>query len=163
MVDSKAKSSYEQAVAFALNRLAEVDKHIESLERERFSLRATIASLNDILHDGDPAYSKALLEALKTTSQPVQEDLGLTDSCESLLRSISSDTPITATDAVQMLEGRGFDVSRYKNPVATVQSVLNRLCAKIPPKATLVGRTKSGRPMYAAVYVDRYVESGSSE
>jgi hypothetical protein len=52
--------------------------------------------------------------------------LGLTDACRMVLKSAGHS--LTAREVKAQLEAVGFEVSRYANPLASIHTVLRRLC-----------------------------------
>ena len=53
-------------------------------------------------------------------------ELGLTDACRMVLKAAGH--PLTAVEIRSQLEAMGFDCSRYSNPLASIHTVLRRLC-----------------------------------
>jgi hypothetical protein len=53
-------------------------------------------------------------------------ELGLTDACRMVLKTAAH--PLTAAEIRGQLEAMGFDCSRYSNPLASIHTVLRRLC-----------------------------------
>lgn len=63
--------------------------------------------------------------------------LGLTDACRMILKVAGH--PLTVAEIRAQLEAMGFDLSKYSNPLASIHTVLKRLCqaseAKFLPRA----------------------------
>ena len=53
-------------------------------------------------------------------------ELGLTDACRMVLKAAGH--PLTAAEIRGQLETMGFDCFRYSNPLASIHTVLRRLC-----------------------------------
>jgi predicted transcriptional regulator len=103
----QAKSSFE----LRKNRLDEISRESNRLNREMAGLRRTITAL-----------------AAMCSEEPWLDSMGITEACAELMEAeISS---VTTQDVVRMLENSGFDMATQKNPAASVHAVLSRLAEK---------------------------------
>ena len=107
--------------------LADAERELEELLGQKRWIDQRIAVLRDAI---------ANMQYLGENQQPPQEtgilerlvgDLGLTDSCREVLKSARS--PLSPADVIGQLELGGYDVRRYKNPYASICTVLKRLVA----------------------------------
>jgi hypothetical protein len=154
MPDTEDNLIFRQARDAARKRLREVEGESRKLENEKLSLQATVASLDELLEDGEPVYANAFAEALSSMAKTADNALaaatdplyGLTESCRQVL-AIVPNTGAPAAEVVRMLEARGFKMNRYANPVSAVHTVLTRMCSH--DEAKIVSRTPGGRPLYA--------------
>jgi hypothetical protein len=148
---------FRQARDVAKNRLEEVEQESLKLEHEKLTLQATVASLDELLDEGEPNYSSAFATALENATAGVAQITsewadaldplnGLTESCRFMMNMIPN-TGMQVSEVVRMLEERGFNFANYSNRLSAVHTVLNRLCKK--GEAKIAGRTSGGRPLYA--------------
>jgi hypothetical protein len=159
MADPKDVTLFKQAREAAKRRLQEVEQALGKLENERLSLQATVTSLDELLDEGTPTYSSALAEVLEAVAS-TQDGLhptvaamfdplhGMTEAVRKILNIVPS-TGMQAAEIAKLMEQRGFDFSKYNNPVQPVHTVLTRLCTQRDPDAKIIGRTPGGRPLYA--------------
>lgn len=157
MEDSKDFTIFRQARDAAKKRLEKVEEECFQREQEKLSLQATVASLDELLEDGERAYSSAFAMALDAISTQAANNMaevaaafdplhGLTEAVRQILN-IVPNVGMQAAEIARLMEQRGFDFSKYPNPVQPVHTVLTRLCTK--GEAKIVGRTPGGRPLYA--------------
>ena len=95
--------------------LEEAIQEYEKLSKERTYIDERLAQLIQTMN--------SLSRLCKLT--PTVE-LGLTDACRMALKAAKH--PLTAAEIRGHLEAMGFDCSRYSNPLASIHTVLRRLC-----------------------------------
>lgn len=120
------EESYRQALEQAI-------REYEHLSKERARIDERLAQLIQTMGS---------LSRLCRLTPSVQ--LGLTDACRVVLKSAAR--PLSAAEIRERLAFIGFDVCRYANPLASIHTVLRRLCrsgeAAFTPRA-------SDRPAFA--------------
>ena len=127
--------------------LEEAIKEYERLAQRRAELDERIAQL---------VQSMGSLSRLCNLTPTVA--LGLTDACRMVLKAAGH--PMTAAEVRQQLQAMGFDTSRYANPLASIHTVLKRLCRA--EEARFVPRPFD-RPAYAWRGTIRVVAIRSSD
>ena len=95
--------------------LQEAIREYQRLSRERTRLDERLVQL---------VQSISTLAKLCRLTPTVQ--LGLTDACRMALRAAGH--PLTAGEMRAQLDAMGFDCSKYSNPLASIHTVLRRLC-----------------------------------
>ena len=114
--------TYKNALEAAKKELVTVTAQHEQTAKRIAQLRQTITTLERLM--GRPP------SLINTT-------MSLVEACEMAV--VASDAPLTPVAVKQMLQGTGFDFSRYTNPMATIHSALKRL-----EKGGVIERTKEG-------------------
>jgi len=111
------ESALEKIAVLGSRRLA-AQKELETVEKERAKLAVKIVSLarlcDDLPEDSD------LGQMLKETSE-----LGLTEGIKVILK--ASDEALTTIQIRDALIRLGFDLNRYRNALAAINTVLTRL------------------------------------
>jgi hypothetical protein len=136
MSGAKYRSALEAAI-----------REYERLTRKRAELDERIAQL---------VQSMGSLSRLCNLTPTVA--LGLTDACRMVLKAAGH--PMTASEVRQQLQAMGFDVSRYANPLASIHTVLKRLCRS--REARFVPRPLD-KPAYAWTGATQLVAIRSSD
>lgn len=110
----KALSQAKQELAGYLTQRQEIDHHVSRLQ-------ALITQLQDACAEQD---QKRFWNSIERV---VKADLkgGITQTIRILLKEMS--LPMTATDLKTGIEARKYDLARFKNPLAVIHTVLNRL------------------------------------
>lgn len=116
MVKTDYKAVLEQAkkdLISAQGELGECLKAQEAIEANIFGLRQTIVALSKMLGE-----------------EFVEEDsLGLTDAVRQAFKAKNGQN-LTPVEVRGIMEGMGYDISRYGNFMASVHAVINRLAAR---------------------------------
>jgi hypothetical protein len=98
-----------------LHALKDAIREYEKLSKERAFIDERLSQLVQTMN--------SLSRLCKLT--PTVE-LGLTDACRMVLK--TAGCPLTAAEIRGQLEAMGFDCSKYSNPLASIHTVLRRLC-----------------------------------
>jgi len=110
----KALYQAKQELATYLTQRQEIDRHVARLQ-------LLITQLQDLCTEQD---HKRFWNGI---DRVVKADLkgGITETIRVLLKELS--LPMTATDLKAGIEARKYDLARFKNPLAVIHTVLNRL------------------------------------
>jgi hypothetical protein len=120
------KDSYRRALEEALREYEQLAKQRAEIDQRLSHLIQTIGTLS------------RLCNLVPTVA------LGLTDACRMVLKTAGH--PLTPAEIRLQLEATGMDLSRYSNPLASIHTVLKRLCQS--GEAHFVPRAHS-KPAYA--------------
>lgn len=105
-----------QARAELMNRVTERDQADKRIAELRLLLRSLVRFMPD---------AGVRLQILEEVANTKRKAPSLTDSISSLLS--QSQAKLTANEIREQLEAGGFDLDEYSQPLATVQSTLQRL------------------------------------
>lgn len=141
MVESYKKSL--NAAAKELTRVFEQEEELESrlleLKERKRVLSVTVESLAELCNiDAEKEYPHLFPENIGS-------DVGFTDAIRSVLKAFDSSytSPVSVRDA---LEKKGFDLSKYKNPLASIHTILKRLVRS--GEADTITQDSTGRVLY---------------
>jgi hypothetical protein len=139
MGDDFIKKAVEDSLTTFLSletRRAQLEQEIEEIEQKRAKLTLKIISLARLCDDLPPG--STLAEILRETSQ-----IGLTGAVTSVLR--GSDDWVTTIQVRDQLIKVGYDLERYKNALAAINTVLSRFDPKQVESTT---DEETGKTMY---------------
>jgi hypothetical protein len=115
---------------FFASALSEARRNLEELLAKRSEidtrisrLKNTIDALTAQLEAEDDLNSTAAV--LRSVGLDFDNVTGITDAIRDVLR--RSQTPLTAPQIRDALVARGFDVSRYSNPLTVIHNTINRM------------------------------------
>jgi hypothetical protein len=130
------KSDYRRAYETAASELESLLKDQERIESRVLSLRRTMTGLADLLREaGDNMGWRDRIDA--TLEGMTQHSL--TDDIRQVMNATSS--PFISGEIRDELEKLGWDIAEQKNPLATINAILNRLIEQGYVSET----TKNGR------------------
>ncbi len=114
-------ANYHRALSQAKQDLARCLTQRQKIDHKVARLQAVIGQLQDLCAEQDQKHFWGGIERV------VKADLnrGITETARVLLKELS--LPMTASDLRTRIEARKLNLSRYKNPLAVIHTVLRRL------------------------------------
>lgn len=130
------KSDYRRAYETAAAELESLLKEQERIEGRILSLRRTMTGLADLLREaGD---TMGWRDRIDSTLEAMTQH-SLTDDIRQVMN--ASLLPFTSGEIRDELEKLGWDIAEQKNPLATINAILNRLIEQ----GYVTETTKNGR------------------
>ncbi len=149
-------AKYRQILIEAQRDLGNLLAQKDTIDKAIVRLKNTITALSPLSEEKGP------LNFLRG----IAEETGLTDGCREILKTCGGF--LTAVEVKERLVGLGYDLTRYRNPLASIHAVLKRLAAADAVDTT---KNESGSTIYAwrdknrvtALPVDRKIKKASDK
>jgi hypothetical protein len=145
---------YEQALTKALQELTDVmaererlDEALDAVDKRIAILRRGAYGLGSLCGKGYYALSAEFPDLFPETS--INSDTGLTDAVREVLKA-DRETYFSAIRVRDSLKDKGYEISKYKNALASIHTVLRRLLSQGEVKEA----THEGRAMYRWIKPD---------
>ncbi|OFV98492.1 MAG: hypothetical protein A3F68_07010 [Acidobacteria bacterium RIFCSPLOWO2_12_FULL_54_10] len=103
--------AYQKALKSAEKELAEIEGIQQSLAMRKLQLRQTVAALR----------------AIKSGAMPDISALSLSDAIRMVFNAAHDNEPFTAPEIRLKIEEFGFDTSKFKNPLASIHTAMERM------------------------------------
>lgn len=143
----KAQVSYKQSYDVAMEELAElmsereeIDVRREEVERRITRLRDAIVGLGNLCNKSAYEIARERPELFPDTASP---DVGFTDAIRNVFRE-GKEYFFSPVEIRDYLEFEGFDISKYKNVLASIHSIVKRL----KNKNEIFEGTRDGKVVY---------------
>ena len=126
--------SYKKAFDAAVEELAKVMERREELEDELEKVNERVKTLTRSIHGlGGLIHRFAVVDLIKERPELFPEfvdkqDIGFTDAVRNVLK--SNRVAFTPMEVRDELRREGFDISKYKNVLASIHAILKRLVSQ---------------------------------
>jgi hypothetical protein len=142
-----ALNSYKQSYDVAMEELAELMAEREEIESRRDRIEWRISRLRDAIIGIGSLCNKSSYEIARERPELFPDnapsDVGFTDAIRNVFRE-SRDAFFSPIDIRDYLDFSPFDISKYKNVLASIHSILKRL----HKKGEIVEGTRDGKVVY---------------
>lgn len=142
-----ATTTYKESFDVAMGELAELMTEREEIEVRREQVDQRITRLREAIfglgHLCDKSRYEIARERPELFPDNAPSDVGFTDAVRKIFKDYKTDT-FSPVEIREFLEFGGFDVSKYRNVLASIHSILKRLKAK----NEILDDTKDGKVFY---------------